>query len=56
MGAHGGADQIRRTYPERNFRLDAATGEYEYVFHPRKTASKQYSFLWARRPWSIVVP
>ena len=44
-GRMAAPDQILGTYPERNFRLDAATGEYEYVFHPRKTASKQYSFL-----------
>ena len=36
-GRMAAPDQILGTYPERNFRLDAATGEYEYVFHPRKT-------------------
>lgn len=36
--------QILGTYPERTYRLNDQ-GLYEYVFHPRKTRSKEYSFL-----------
>ena len=37
--------QVLGTYPERDWQVNAETGEYAYVFHPQKTKSKQYSFL-----------
>ena len=42
---HAAPDQVVGTYPERDWHLNAETSEYEYVFHPKKTKRKQYSFL-----------